>query len=108
MAHHGSFPERDEDRHDVVDALRKQLEQEAKTIGLGATRAFPQGVVNDLDEGEIQFAIKGDLEREKVFINFGKSVDFIGMTPQQAMDMAQLLIKHARASAKSPVSIVLH
>lgn len=108
MAHHGSFPERDEERHYVVDALRKQMEQEAKTIGLGSTRAFPQGVVNDLDEGEIQFAVKGDPERQKVFINFGKSVDFVGMTPQQAIDLAQCLVKHARASAKSPVSITLH
>lgn len=101
MAHHGNFPEE-------LNSLRDRFAQEAKSLGLGATRAFPQGVVNDLDEGEIQFAVKGDPEREKVFINFGKSVDFVGMTPQQAIDLAQCLIKHARASAKSPVSIVLH
>lgn len=109
MAHHGCFPDpNDGEPSEVAKALRERFEQQAQTIGLGATRAFPQGVVNDLDEGEIQFAIKGDEAREKVFINFGKSVDFVGMTPQQAIDMAQCLIKHARAVAKSPVSIVLH
>lgn len=112
MAHHGMFPANtpdDDEQLRLTKALRERFAEEAQSLGLGATRAFPQGVVNDLDEGEIQFAIKGDREREKVFINFGKSIDFIGMTPRQAVEMAQLLIHHARASAKTkPLSIVLH
>lgn len=106
MSHHFNLPNGDE--NPAMADLRRELRETAKTLGLGATRAFPEGVVNDLDEGEIQFAIKGDAEREKVFINFGKSVDVVGMTPQQAIDMAQSLIRHARAVAKAPVQIVLH
>lgn len=108
MAHHGVFPEPEGERNEVAKALRDFMQREAKTIGLGATRAFPQGVVNDIDEGEIQFAIKGDAERQKVFLNFGKPVDFLGMTPQQAVEVGQLLIKHARAVSKGPLQIVLH
>jgi hypothetical protein len=107
MAHHFEIPEGGEESR-LAKELRQLMAGEAKSLGLGATRAFPQGVVNDLDEGEIQFAVKGDEAREKVFINFGKSVDVVGMTPQQAIDLAQCLIKHARAVAKTPVSIVLH
>jgi hypothetical protein len=103
LSNHFSLPQGD-DSGDLIARFR----EEAKSLGLGATRAFPQGVVNDLDEGEIQFAVKGDEAREKVFLNFGKSVDVVGMTPQQAIDLAQCLIKHARAVAKSPTTVVLH
>lgn len=73
-----------------------------------AKRAYPFGRLCAEDEGELAFAISGDPKTETVMVDFGKPVAFIGMTPQQAIELAQHLIRVARSTSKSPVSIVLH
>ena len=85
MAHHSSVP----------DDIRQELEQTSKRLGLGATGAYPEGVVNDLDEGEIQFGIAADPQRQKVFLNFGKDVSMVGMTFDQAIAMSESLRDNA-------------
>lgn len=102
MAHHYSKAPKPEGESELM----KQLRGETERLGLGATGAYPEGIVNDLDEGAIQFGISSDPEREKVFLNFGKSIEFVGMTPQQAIELAQCLIKHARSVSKEPVRVV--
>lgn len=76
---------------ELRDALTK-LQQET----LGPTGDFPEGKIALHDEGEIKFAVGG--HSGKVFIDFGKPIQSIGMTPHQAMGLAQLLIKQARAA----------
>lgn len=102
MSHHANYEE------SQIRQLIEDTKQAQAGLGLGATRRFPNGVVNDIDEGEIKFAIGSDPERELVMINFGKSIDFLGMKPQEAIEMAQLLIRHARGVAKTPVTVQLH
>lgn len=58
---------------------------------LGATGQFPEGKLNDDDEGEIRIAI-GSTEG-KVVMDFGKPVAWIGFTPEQARDVSELLLK---------------
>jgi len=69
--------------------MRKQLQEE-----IGATGEFPEGKISEHDEGEIAFAIGHRFG--KVLIEFGKPVAWVGMTPQQAIALANALISHAR------------
>lgn len=64
----------------------------------GAVGDFPEGRLTKDDEGAIQFAIG---ERDgKVVIDFGTSVHWLGMTPQQAADFASAVLKRARQVAR--------
>lgn len=109
MAHHGEY-QRNELSPELLALLRKKTEQlESAVTELGATGQFPNGRLCPEDQGEIQFAVGSDVGKGLVMLDFGeKPVGFVAMTPQQAVDVATTLIKHARGIAKEPLSIVLH
>lgn len=60
----------------------------------GPTGRFPQGKMHPSDEGELRIAIthKGG----KVVIDFGKPTAWIGLDPERADALAELLKQHAR------------
>lgn len=60
---------------------------------LGPTGEFPEGKIHEDDEGGLNMAVghKGEL----VFINFGKPVQWIGMNPSEALQLAKLITEHA-------------
>lgn len=60
---------------------------------LGATGQHPQGKLNDGDEGELRFGVAS--VGEKVILNFGKPVAWVGFDPAQAREIARLLSQHA-------------
>ena len=62
-------------------------------LGLGETGKFPQGKLNDTDEGEIKIAIA--VENGKVSIHFGKPVAWVAFDKFQAMDIAIALSEKA-------------
>lgn len=64
----------------------------------GATGGFPHGKLNGSDEGGIRFAIGED--GGNVIINFGTPVAWLGMPPQHAVALAELLIAKARVVAR--------
>ena len=70
---------------------------------LGATGEHPRGKLTPDDEGAIAFAI-GDQDG-KVVIKFGTPVAWMGMTPEEAVTLAELLIKRARAVSKVPLKV---
>lgn len=86
MGHHYSDPDL------IPEAYRKELEQK---LGLGATGRFPDGKLNEHDEGEIAFAVAADPIHKKILIDFGKPVAFLGMNPEQAIQLGQMLIDKA-------------
>jgi hypothetical protein len=60
---------------------------------IGATGNYPQGKLDDTDEGELTIAItRAD---GIVRIEFGKPVAWIAMSPEHAVGLARLLLKHA-------------
>lgn len=65
---------------------------------LGATNEFPGGKLNDVDEGELQFLIGA--KDGIVFLDFGKNVSWIGMSPEDAVELAEGLIKSASVAVK--------
>jgi hypothetical protein len=99
--HHGNdFPEAeiiDEYYKKMFEDLTKQMKEAGENIG--ATGRFPEGKIAKCDEGEIQFAISSS--KGKVVMTWGKAVEWVGMNPQQAIELANSLKHHAlRARAK--------
>ncbi len=96
MAHHGDMPfgAYDKDTQDKMNDLREKLKDEHLKSQLGPTGDFPQGKLSKNDEGGITFAV--GVRNQKVVIDFGNPVAWIGMDPGQAVALAQTLISHAR------------
>ncbi len=67
--------------------------------GLGATGTFPLGKLTESDEGEIAFRVAH--RSGKVILDLGpKPVAWIGLTPEQADALADILRQHAAASRR--------
>jgi len=98
MSHHGSEPfdgtPEDPDRVRARQKLMNELLGSTKNFR-GALGDFPEGQLTKTDEGSIQFSI-GEKDG-KVVLDFGTPVNWVGMNPQQAADLAATLLKHARA-----------
>lgn len=73
-----------------------------------AQRSWSEGRTGPSDDGDLAFAIGSDPATGLVRVDFGKPVEWIGMPAQQAVELAQALIKHARAVSKEPIRIVLY
>jgi hypothetical protein len=116
MAHHGSelnqfngemfnrfFDELGGDRNLKPDEFYKNMPADQankinealkeKKITIGATGSFPDGKLTDGDEGEIKIEITQVDGR--VVMNFGKPITWIGFTLEQAVQIAESLIKHS-------------
>jgi len=90
MAHHGSA--------EGPNELRKEFERIEREFGLGATGKFPEGKCAKDDEGEIRYVI-GHTHNE-VVIDFGSPVKWLGLTPEQATELADTIRRHADACAE--------
>lgn len=92
MSHHGfdGLPE---------DFKRSLLDT---TSFRGALGTFPEGRLTKGDEGALQFGVT---ERDgKVVLDFGAPVAWVGMNPQQAADLASLMLSSMRGRlAEKPV-----
>lgn len=62
---------------------------------IGATGQHPHGRLNADDEGELRCAVGRD--GNNVVVKFGKPVGWFGLPPEQALQLASLLTKHAGA-----------
>lgn len=97
MSHHGKesgaspFHDFDIADNETLNQLRRKFREQA----LGKTGQFPAGKLREDDEGGVVFAV--GQERGKVVIQFAEPTKWIGMEAQQALDLASLLIKHARS-----------
>jgi hypothetical protein len=61
----------------------------------GPTGDFPLGKLNQDDEGGIQIAIGS--ESGKVRLDFGEPTAWVAMTPDEALALASVIVKHAMA-----------
>lgn len=62
---------------------------------LGATGRFPHGKLNEHDQGELRAAISS--EGGMVRLDFGKPVAWLVLPPENAINLARLLLRHAGA-----------
>jgi hypothetical protein len=101
MAHHGSDPFGDDPenikaKRETFDAFKKSMMD--TTAFRGALGDFPEGQLTKSDEGALQFGIT--VKDGKVVLDFGTPVAWVGMTPQQAADLASIMMKRAREAAR--------
>lgn len=93
MSHHGDQP------FEEMGRMQKIIRELKDTASFrGAIGSFPEGKLTASDEGAIQFAV-GEKDG-KVVIDFGTSTRWIGMSPQQAADLASVLLSTARAAGR--------
>lgn len=83
----------------TVDGEKEALLKQFINDDLGATGKFPEGKINERDEGEIAFAV--GVEDGKIVLNFGKPVAWIGFPPDQAMELARMIRNKAKRLIKS-------
>ena len=89
MSHHGN----NEDREQELSATMKKLFGE-----------YPNGRLNADDQGAVAVAIGH--ENGAVTMQFPRNLNWIGFTPDQAVDIAQTLITHARkCGSTKPLTI---
>ncbi len=90
MSHHGNNPPH----------VQKALSEALRSL-LGE---YPDGRMNANDEGAIAFAV--GVEAGRVVLRFPKPVAWMGMSGDEALELAQLLIQHAKnAGISSPLII---
>lgn len=97
MSHHGSNPFEDDEDLERIKEMTSAMKAQIPTYR-GPIGAYPHGMLTKQDEGSIQFAVGG--KDGKVVIDFGSPVAWVGMTPQQAMDLASSIMTKARAVAR--------
>jgi hypothetical protein len=61
-------------------------------LKLGATGRFPEGKLNETDQGELRVGIAE--KHGKVIINFGKPVAWVALTKEQVRGFIEVLQKH--------------
>lgn len=59
----------------------------------GGTGKFPTGKLNNEDKGELEMEVY--VAHNCVIVNFGRELSWIGLSAEQAGDMAKLLIEKA-------------
>ena len=60
---------------------------------IGATGNYPRGKLDDTDEGELTMAVTRT--NDVIYVDFGKSIEWFAMSPEEAIGLAQLLMQHA-------------
>lgn len=61
---------------------------------VGATGKFPEGKLNNYDEGELRLKISK--ESNNVRIDFGKKISWLAFPKKDALALGNLLIKYAK------------
>ncbi len=69
------------------------IELLSKQLGLGPTGHHPEGKLNDSDNGELKLAVT--VNNGRVMLIFGTPVTWLILPPQQARDLAAILLKQA-------------
>lgn len=101
MSHHGNNSLRDHDNEAPADVRAALSEHMRKLMG-----EFPAGKLNPDDSGAIAMSV--GVENHKVVMRFPKPVAWIGMTGDEAFELAQLLLRHARnAGVTAPLVITV-
>jgi hypothetical protein len=72
-------------------------------LKIGATGEFPQGKLNETDDGELNMAVAADKVTNLVILRFGTPVLWIGMNVQEAEGLAGLLTQKAYELSALPV-----
>lgn len=84
MSHHGFNDER---RGAMSDMMKKIMGE------------HPDGKLNPDDAGAVAMSVS--VEEGRIRMDFPKAVMWIAFTPDEAMGLAEVLVKHARAAGST-------
>ena len=111
MSNHGNnsdFPN-DYEEDEIFKSRKKLLEQFGgidKNLQDSIETQWPEGIIRPDDDGETVFAI--GVQSGKIILQFPNPTKWIGFTPDQAMEIAQLLIKkNKKTGITKPFSLEL-
>lgn len=90
---------------DKTESLLKRFDDERAGT---AKREFPAGRIAADDDGALTFKIGADADKGVIVIEYSQPTVWVGMEPQQAIELAQAPIKHARSIATEPLVMQLH
>jgi hypothetical protein len=96
MAHHGENSEALTKAMQLFSERMSQaraIQQDATSLGLGPTGKYPDGQLNEDDQGQIRIAI--GQQNGKVVMSFGRPIAWIGFTKEEAKEIGTALIKSA-------------
>ena len=94
--HHGDGgPQESDVEKDLIQRFTEQIKGRAK-------RAYSQGRLNGDDLGDLAAVITTDADKEKIILDFGKPVTWLAMNADDAISLAQELIRRARTISKKP------
>jgi hypothetical protein len=65
---------------------------------IGPSGEYPQGKLDETDKGELTMAVTR--VDDVIRIDFGTSVEWIGMSTDEAIGLAMLLMRHAHVQVK--------
>lgn len=86
---------------DMARALAIDLEESADSCesGMmsGPTGLFPEGKINEDDEGQLQLQVGVDMNNGVVVMDFGTKVAWFGMNPTTAIGIGETLIEQGHA-----------
>lgn len=94
MAHHSKDDIDDLDNNPIAQELRR-MQSDMQQMD-----RWPRGMITDQDEGALAMAV--GREGGKVLLRFAEPTVWVGMEPNQAIELGRSLIKHARAQQKKP------
>ena len=94
--------------HGMSSQFSEELRQELIETGEGEQASIPDGRAGPDDDGALSYVVGPGPNGKIIRIEFGKPVEWIGLPPQQAVELAQSLIRHARAISKEPIVVQLH
>jgi hypothetical protein len=65
----------------------------------GKTGKFPEGKIDESDEGELVLGVAFDPKSQTVIVRFDTPVAWIALPPAMAIDLGNMLIKRALEAA---------
>ena len=93
----------DDQKRRLDDILKRFVAQGEGT----ANRAYPEGRTGAHDEGELAFAVGVNDRHGTVEMHFNKPVAWMGMSPEDAVRLAKMLIDKARSVSKGPLVVTV-
>lgn len=98
-SHHGSErdPQQEQKTREVMQRFMAQVERNAK-------RQYEHGRLNADDDGALAMAVAADLKHQRIIIDFGKPVNWLGLRVEEAQGLINMLMQKIRELGE-PVTI---
>jgi len=80
--------------HYGPEFFKQDISKFVNETGIGATGKFPDGKIDEKDQGQIMIGVT--VKDGRVIMSFGKPTEWIGFTREEAIQIGQTLIDRAR------------